>query len=124
MSCKAKEYGQYIVEWCVNWARMDKVVTYKFLDPTDRTYEYTTDYNTYITTQPVGWSIWPCNREYDTWIFCEWNATTSTLTGNKIQLVVHYNSSWWPISNYYDLSTWAVWSGNPETELVACPPAP
>ena len=59
MSCCNKEWGQYIIKWCLpSWDTVYQIVSYKLLDPEFRRYEYTSDFITFTTTPPLGLVLW------------------------------------------------------------------
>ena len=71
--CPNKEYWQYVIEWCAWWVRVDQIVSWKFLRPWDRFFEYTYDHVNFITTRPVWRTPWACQlpqKEFDAQLTC------------------------------------------------------
>lgn len=58
--------------------------------------------------------------EFDKSIWCEVD-TNGEITWVKVQIITTYSVTGEPTNAYYNLVTWAVWTGDPETELVQCP---
>lgn len=74
MCCQEKEFWKYIVEWCAGWIPTYEEVTYKFMNPDQRTYLWTEDFVTYVSVMPAGWVPVPCsslsNNGFDDELTC------------------------------------------------------
>lgn len=114
--CPNKEWWQYIVQWCAWWVRVDQVVSWKFLRPSDRFFEYTSDYVTFTETRPVWWNPWPC-----LWA-SEYDFEAVTLTNDwwitKVPWVARWEViDWTPIQKLYD----ALWNDVTATHKITLP---